>query len=309
MKQERFLPSKDNTTQLHVITWIPEGQPIAILQICHGMVEYIDRYHKFASFLCEQGIYVVGHDHLGHGKSVTNSDALGFFQEKTGNLTLLQDIHTIRKETSALYPDIPYFLMGHSMGSSLVRQYIGRYGAGLSGVILMGVVAEQPAPLIRFGRILCHALAKIRGWNYRSKLVDSMVTGKFGRSIQNAKTSADWISTDSEEVWRYVNDPLCSFTFTINAYDQMFAGVLDMQTQANINRIPKTLPIFLCAGSEDPVGDFGAGVRKISRKYTDAGILDVSYTLYPGARHEILNDVCRKEVYADIFHWIKKHLS
>ena len=143
MRDEFYFPSKDGNTEIHTIEWKPEGKVRAVLQICHGMVEYIRRYDEFAQFLCGKGYYVVGNDHLGHGKSVQAKSEYGFFNEKYGNACVIGDMHTLRQRTENKYPGVPYFMLGHSMGSSLLRQYIQMYGNGLSGAVLVGTVADH----------------------------------------------------------------------------------------------------------------------------------------------------------------------
>ena len=244
MRDEFYFPSKDGNTEIHTIEWKPEGKVRAVLQISHGMVEYVRRYDEFAQYLCDRGYYVVGNDHLGHGKSVQSKSEYGFFNEKYGNACVLGDMHTLRQRTMKKYPDVPYFMLGHSMGSTLLRQYIQMYGNGLSGVILMGVVADHAKAAIVFGKRLCRIMAVFRGWHYRSRLVDDMVMGSFNKKFKPARTRADWITSDQEHLDAYVSDPLCSFMFTVNAYYSMFAGMLFMRKKESIYMIPKGLPVF-----------------------------------------------------------------
>lgn len=308
MKDEFYFPSKDGNTEIHTIEWKPEGEVKAVLQLCHGMVEYIDRYHEFAEYLCSRGFYVVGNDHLGHGKSVQSKSEYGFFHEKYGNACILADMHTLRQRTMKKYPDVPYFMLGHSMGSIMLRQYIQMYGNGLSGAILMGVVQEQPQVVLLTAQRLCRVIATFRGWHYRSKLVDNMVVGEFNKKFKPARTRADWVTSDNERLDAYVSDPLCSFVFTVNAYYHMFAGMLQMEKKESVFMIPKTLPILMAAGTEDPVGGYGKGVRKIYEKYKAAGIRDVTLQLYAGDRHELLNERDRQQVYQDISEWLESKM-
>ena len=263
MKDEFYFPSKDGNTEIHTIEWKPEGEIKAVLQICHGMIEYVDRYDEFAQFLSEQGIYVVGNDHLGHGKSVQSKLEYGYFQKEYGNACLLADMHMLRTKTAKKYPDVPYFMLGHSMGSILLRQYIQMYGNGLAGAILIGVVAERPIPLLNFGKALCKGIAVVKGDHYRSKLVEDMVIGTFNKKFKHPKTRADWVTSDDEKLQEYVNDPLCSFHFTVNAYGNMLEGMTRMEKKENVFMIPKHLPILMAAGVEDPAGKCGKGVRKV----------------------------------------------
>ena len=307
MRDEFYFPSKDGNTEIHTIEWKPEGEVKAVLQICHGMVEYIRRYDEFARFLCDRGYYVVGNDHLGHGKSVQAKSEYGFFNEKYGNACVLGDMHTLCQRTARKYPGVPYFMLGHSMGSSLLRQYIQMYGNGLSGAVLMGVTSDQKKAALLFGKRLCRVMAAFRGWHYRSKMVDKMVVGPYYKKFKPAHTRADWITSDREQLDAYVSDPLCSFMFTVNAYYNVFSGMIGMQRKESVYMIPKGLPILFMSGAEDPVGDFGKGVRKIYEKYRAAGIRDVTLRLYTGDRHEILNETDRDQVYADLLEWFEKH--
>ena len=309
MRDEFYFPSKDGNTEIHTIEWKPEGKVRAVLQICHGMVEYIKRYDEFAQFLCEKGFYVVGNDHLGHGKSVQSKSEYGFFEKKYGNACVLGDIHTLRQRTVKKYPEMPYFMLGHSMGSSLLRQYIQMYGNGLSGVVLMGVVTDHRRSSLLFVKQLCRLMAAVRGWHYRSRMVDELVTGSFNKKFKPSVTRADWITSDKEHLDAYVTDPLCSFMFTVNAYYSMMAGMLGMQKKENISMIPKSLPVLFVSGAEDPVGNFGKGVRKVCEIYKSAGLRDVSLKLYEGDRHEILNETNREQVYQELYEWFEEKLS
>lgn len=307
MRDEFYFPSKDGNTEIHTIEWKPEGEVKAVLQISHGMVEYIGRYEEFAQFLCGYGYYVVGNDHLGHGKSIQSRSEYGFFSEKYGNACVLGDMHTLRQRIQKKYPDVPYFMLGHSMGSSLLRQYIQMYGHGLDGAVLMGTVADQRKALLLLGKRLCRLMAAVRGWHYRSKLVDQMAIGGYNKKFKPAHTRADWITSDRTLLEAYVSDPLCSFIFTVNAYYNMFSGMISMQRKESVYMIPKDLPILFVSGADDPVGEFGKGVRKIYEKYRAAGIHDVMLRLYTGDRHEILNETDRQQVYEDLLEWFEEH--
>ena len=308
MRDEFYFPSKDGNTEIHTIEWKPEGEVRAVLQICHGMVEYIRRYDEFAQFLCGEGYYVVGNDHLGHGKSIQAKSEYGFFNEKYGNACVLGDMHTLRQRTEKKYPGVPYFMLGHSMGSSLLRQYIQMYGNGLSGAVLMGTVADHKKAALLFGKRLCRVMAAFRGWHYRSKMVDNLVLGAYNKKFKPARTRADWITSDNENLDMYVADPLCSFMFTVNAYYNVFSGMIGIQRKESVYMIPKGLPVLFVSGADDPVGDFGKGVRKIYEKYRAAGIRDVTLRLYTGDRHEILNETDRDQVYKDLLGWFEKHI-
>ena len=299
MKQEFYYPSQDGLTQIHAVEWIPEGEVKAVLQICHGMVEHIGRYHDFAEFLASHGYYVIGHDHLGHGKSVASADKLGFFGEPNGNDYVIGDIHRLREQTVEKYPNVPYFMLGHSMGSFLLRQYLGLYGEGLAGAIVMGT-GEQPSIVLGAGKLVCKVIGATKGWYYRSKFVDGLAVGSYKK-----KLGAAWLSKNLENVEKYAADPLSGFTFTVNAYYHMFSGMAKMNQQEKAGKTPKNLPIFFVAGKEDPVGNYGKGVENVYHKYVAAGYEDVNIKLYEGDRHEILNELDRDVVFDDILTWLE----
>lgn len=300
MKQEFYYPSRDGETQIHAVEWIPEGEVKAILQMCHGMVEHIERYHDFAQFLSGQGIYVVGHDHLGHGKSVTSLDKLGFFHDGDGNACVIADIQQLRMQTEKKYPNVPYFMLGHSMGSFLLRQYLGLYSGGLAGAIIMGT-GEQPDLVLGAGKMVCRMIAAFKGWSHRSAFVNSLAVGCYEKKLGKA-----WLSKNVENVEKYAKDPLSGFVFTVNAYYHMFDGMSKMNRQEKVEKAGKTLPIFFVAGSEDPVGNCGKGVQNVYNKYKESGYQDVELKLYEGDRHEILNEDDKDVVYQDILNWIEK---
>lgn len=305
MKNEFYYLSADEKTQIHAIEWIPEEQTKAVVQLCHGMAEYIERYDDFAEFLSLNGYYVVGHDHLGHGKSISGSDKLGFFHEKNGNEYVVADIHNLRMQTEQKYPNLPYFILGHSMGSFLVRQYIGVYGAGLAGAIVMGT-GHQPTPVLQAGRLVCRVQALFHGWHFRSQLVDGMAAGGYEKHFAGETDGSNWLSRNPENVKKYKNDPMCGFMFTVNAYYHMFTGMIRMNQQEKAGRISKKLPILLIAGQEDPVGNCGKSVKIVYKKYKQCGMQDVKLKLYENDRHEILNELDRGQVFVDICKWLEK---
>lgn len=304
MKKEFYFLSQDGVTKIHGITWTPEGEIRAVLQICHGMVEHIDRYNSFAEYLAQRGICVVGHDHLGHGKSVQSEEYLGYFHETRGNEYVIMDIHHLRQMTQKKYPGIPYFMMGHSMGSFLLRQYLTMRGEGLAGAIIMGT-GYMPYGLLVAGQAVCRAIAAGKGWMYRSRFVNFLGVGGYNRAFKGADCVGDWTTSDPEMHEKYEADELCHYIFTVNGYYQMFRGMKTLTKKDAVLKIPRDLPVFFAAGEEDPVGKRGAGVRKVYEKYVSSGMKDVEIKLYPGDRHEILNETDRASVFEDLYQWIE----
>ena len=308
MKNDLYFPSVDGKTTIHGIEWVPEGEPKAVLQMVHGMNEYIDRYNEFASFMADNGFYVVGHDHVGHGESVAPDGTRRFFAEKNGNRVLLEDMETVRKTAAEKYPDVPHFILGHSMGSFLVRQFIARHGGSLTGAVIMGT-GNQPAMTLKSGIALCSIIGAAKGKRYESRLVNKIAMNGNLKRIENPRTIADWLSKNEPNIDAYISNPWCNGMFTVGAYKDMFISIQDCQSKTTIDRIPKELPLLLVSGEEDPIGAYGKGVEAAYESYKKAGIQDVTIKLYPGDRHEILNELDREMVYQDLLDWFSAHMS
>lgn len=300
------LPSVIRTERLHTVIWIPQKEVKAVLQIVHGMVEYIERYEPFAAYLNKSGIAVIGHDQLGHGYTAKEEKDLGFFCEKDGDRAVIFDIHQVTTYAKKQFPNVPFFLMGHSMGSFFVRNYMMKFGKELDGVILMGT-GYHCLPEARLGELLASGLIQLFGSRYRSRFIDQIVLGSYNRKFAPNRTEADWISSDKTTVDRYLADRFCTFKFTAGAYRDFFRVLVRVASHENMERIPKNLPIYLISGQEDPVGNFGVGVKKLYDQFKRVGIQDINMTLFPGARHEILNEKQREIVFAYLKKWLNIH--
>lgn len=307
-KEEFYYNSTSKTTEIHAINYLPDGEVKAILQIAHGMVEYIERYEAFAHYLCSKGFLVTGNDHLGHGKSVNSKEEWGYFAKEDGNHAVLHDIYKLTRITKEKYPNIPYFLLGHSMGSFYTRQYLCEFGNELSGAIIMGTGC-QPLALVQFGRLLTSFISLFKGWHYRCNLVTHIAFGSYNKHFEPTRTSKDWLSKDTAIVDRHVADERCNFIFTLNAYYNMFTGISRLYNQKFLSQMPKELPVFFVAGQEDPVGDYGKGVLKAVDMFKKVGMKHISVKLYPTDRHEILNETDRKQVYEDLYCWLENIIS
>ena len=307
MKHEFYYPSKDGLTQIHAIEWIPETEVRGVLQIAHGMVEFIDRYDRFANFMASQGFYVVGNDHLGHGKSVTDESQLGYFAKHDGNFCVLGDLQQLREDTQKKYPDVPYFFLGHSMGSFYARQFVEKFGEGLSGAIIMGT-GYQPMATLDMGIALTAVLQKSNGDHYRSAMVNNTALGSYNKSFEPARTKNDWLTKDAAIVDAYEANPLNQFMFTVNGYYNMFRGMRYAQRKENLNKIPKDLPLLVVSGQNDPVGEFGKGPKIVADTYSEIGIKDVTLKLFPDDRHEILNELDKEAVYQYLLEWVEARM-
>ena len=306
-KQEFNFPSSDGITTIRGVVYIPDGDIKAILQISHGMVEFIDRYDDFAKYLTDKGILVTGNDHLGHGGSVTSEDNWGYFHEDEGYKKVLEDLYTVTKITKEKYPNKPYFLLGHSMGSFYARRYLFTYGEELDGAIIMGT-AWQEKITVKTGKLLCKLIGLFKGSKYRSKFINNMALGPYNKKWEPSITHNDWLTKDEKIVEWYSNEPKCSFIFTLNGFYNLFSVLDDVCDKNNIAKVRKDLPILFMAGEDDPVGNFGKGVKKTYDTFKEVGIKDVSIKLYPNDRHEILNETDKDIVYEDLYNFINKHI-
>ncbi|MEW4354215.1 alpha/beta hydrolase [Streptococcus pneumoniae] len=278
-------------------------EPKAIVQIVHGMIEHIERYDAFARFLNHAGYAVVGHDHVGHGDSARKQEDYGVFPEDWH--ALIDDMQSLQEDIKLRYPDLPLIIMGHSMGSYITRLYLAEYGQEVTASILMGT-GQEPLMKTRAGIGFVDFLTAIHGPLYRSKLVEAMSTGSFNKHFAPTKTSADWLTRDEEEVKKYLTNPHHQFRPTLSMYKALFTFANYAAQTAWIDRIPKDLPLLVISGQEDPVGACGRGVKRFYDQLLKAGASQVSLTLYPEARHEILNEWNKEEVMQDIVTWLNE---
>ena len=310
MKKNLSFLSCDGKTDIHTVIWEPDVAPVGVLQIIHGMVEYIERYDEFARYINSKGFLVVGHDHLGHGQSVRSIEDWGYISDMAQARSLVRDIHTLRKMTQKMYPKLPYFILGHSMGSYLLRRYICSKAEGLSGVIIVGTGQESETKT-KAGLMLVRMTAEAKGWRYRSRKITEMTfSGPYKEyDLSGKDLSRCWLTDDREIAKKYYEDDRCQFIFTLSGYEALISTVLYCSKKANIDRIPKDLPMLITSGDKDPVGNMGKSVKKVYQTYVKEGLWNTECKLYPGMHHEILNEVGRDEVYADIYSWIDKRMT
>jgi len=242
----------------------------------------------------------VGHNHLGHGETAVLQ---GFFAKKDGWDALLSDIHKVRQDTEKEYPGLPYFLLGHSMGSFLVRCYLTNHSQGLSGAVLSGTGYFSPAEA-RMGLMLSKTLMLLGKGSRPAKLVDTLAFSANNKPFLPAKTPFDWLSRDKAQVQAYVDDKMCGFLFTAKGYHDLFTGLNRLTFKERLKAMDKGLAVLFLSGSRDPVGKNGAGMKQVADAFRDAGLRDITVKLYPDARHEVFNEVNRQEVYTDLINWL-----
>ncbi|MEG1547742.1 MAG: alpha/beta hydrolase [Clostridia bacterium] len=304
MLNDFTIPSQTNQGNLFVRVWQPDGETRAVLQIVHGMAEHMQRYEEFAEFLKHNGILVVGNDISSHGKSSIDGDDIhGYFGEKDGWSNLVGDIRNVYQKVKAQYPFVPYILMGHSMGSFLARSYAGRNGDDMDAFVFSGTAGKNPA--LPIAKLIAQNEIKKKGAKTPSAILDSLSFGAYNNAFKPNRTRFDWLSRDSEQVDKYVNDPLCGFVFTASAFKDLFDGLSEIQDIKWAKLVPDK-PIMLISGTADPVGGKQAkGVKQVADMLVETGHR-VELNLYENARHELLNEINKDIVYADILDFINR---
>ena len=277
----------------------------AVIQLVHGMAEHILRYEDFAVYLAKHGYVVCGNDHAGHGQSADEAD-LGYFGKKDNSWQyLIDDMNYLKGVIALEFPDIPYVMLGHSMGSFLAREFTAKYGNELSAAIFMGTGGKKAGidAAIALSKHLAEKHPKEKG-----KIIDKIVFSGYNRKVENPSTSFDWLSTDAKQVEKYINDDRCGFLFTFEGYRDLLEVNKEVNTVKWAKSLPAELPILLISGTDDPVGDYGKGVRKVYKLLLNSGCANTDIKLLKGARHEILNDVKKDRVYKILLKWIEQNV-
>lgn len=299
-------PSARDGCSIHALEWAPEGPPRGIVHLVHGISEHIGRYDETARFLAEHGFLVCGEDHLGHGRTVTDG-SYGFFAPENGWTLVARDVRALRKLEGARHPNLPYFLLGHSMGSFLTRTYLILWPGTVSGAVLMGT-GQEPAPLVALGKRISALECRRLGPRGVSPLVHTLSLGAYNRRFRPSRTPSDWLSRDPAEVDAFLADPLCQSRPTVSLFRDMMGGLQLIARRDQLARMDPSVPVCFLSGQEDPVGGMGRGVEQVVRMFQDAGYRDLSLHLYPGARHELFHEQNRREVWADLLDWLEDRL-
>jgi alpha-beta hydrolase superfamily lysophospholipase len=303
-----FLKMSDGT-EIAVNRWIPTGKIKAIVQLSHGMNEYSMRYQNFGEFLAQNGYVCNAHDHRGHGKTAeraqqNGSGISGYLADKNGFQYVTEDLHEVTEQLKSDYPGKKIILIGHSFGSFITQSFIENYGRTIDSCILCGTAGPRPV-LAYSGFFLVSIIALVKK-KYRSSLLNKAAFGAYNKHIPNAVYSHEWLSRDLELIKKYEKDPWCNFIPTVYFFRDMLQGLCIIHSSKNIKKLPQELPVCLLCGSEDPVGNYGRSVQKLYEIYKSNGVKHVELKLYPGARHELLNETNKQEVKDDILDWIKR---
>lgn len=301
-KERLTYPSSDGKHTSVAYLFTPaEGEVRAVVQLCHGMCEYILRYEPFAAYLCENGVAFAGNDHLGHGETAASDEDLGFTVDKE---YLVDDVKTLTDLLKSRFPDKPFIFSGHSMGSFIARAYLARYSEIPDGAVIIGTGGpDAPAGA---GLAMARMVRRLKGAHYRSKMIKKLAFGSYNKRIQNPASPNAWISRDEAVVKKYDADKFCTFSFTAQGYCDLFGLLKFVSSREWATTLCRDLPVLLLAGEEDPVGSYGKGVRLVYERLKEAGMEDVTLKLYPEDRHEVLNEPDRAVVYADFLAFVNR---
>jgi alpha-beta hydrolase superfamily lysophospholipase len=314
MKSADFLHVASDGKALFVRKWLPAGAPKAILLIAHGMAEHSARYERLAAAMAASGWVSYAPDHRGHGRTAADAGEgsageLGWLAERDGFARVRDDLRELALFASAENPGAPLFLLGHSMGSLLAEAYLAAYGQGLAGCVLSGVLSPPPPFLMASGRLIAAIGSAFKGQRAPARMLHKMSFDSSNKDFEPARTPADWLSRDAAEVDKYVADPLCGFVCSFGFYRDFLSGFsLVYGRGSGLSSLPKGLPLLIVAGAEDPVGGAQGFVSILADRLKAAGPQDIETRLYPGARHEILNETNREEVLGDIKGWLDSRL-
>lgn len=293
-------------TPVHVRRWLPESAPRAVVIVAHGMVEHAGRYDHLARRLVDHGYAVYAPDHRGHGHTVTAAERgrLGHLADEHGFAAVVDDLLTLSERVAmdVGHPGLPLVLLGHSMGSFLARAYAARHGDRLAALVLSGT-AGDPGVMGAVGLRVASLEAQLRGPDAPSPLMSALTLGPYNRAFAPNRTDSDWLSRDEDQVDAYIADELCGATATAGFYRDLLTGLRWVSQDEVAARMPSDLPVYLVAGEADPVG--GAdGTAEVAEMFRRVGMRDVTTQVWPGARHEVLNETNRDEVEEDLLAWL-----
>ncbi len=302
---EYHFPSATGVCEIYGNIYTPENKDItAVLVIHHGMAEHQKRYLKFIEYLTSNGYAVFMHDMANHGKSNQNTEHTGYFGTKDGYKCLVKDFKTTFDKAKSAYPDKKIIVMGHSMGSFIVRCFTAWYNqSGFDAAIYMGTGGSNPVAGV--GDKISSLVAKIKGYTYKSKTLDKMTFGAYGNKFEK-RTAFDWLTRDTKIVDEYIADDYCGFLFSAQGMNDLVKLNISANTDDWYNNVPKDLKILLISGSMDPVGNYSKGIEEIYNKLKATNHTNVDMKLFKDARHEVLNETNKDEVYTYINDFITK---
>lgn len=303
MKTEFTYPSADGQAQIHAILWEPETAPVGIVQISHGLTEYAGRHEPLALFLNEHGYVVVANDTRGHGTSIAEGEPPLYFGEKNGWMNLVEDLKNLKIKMQQKYRELPYFMLGFSLGSFAIRTYLLEAPQDVRGVIL-AATGHLGKPELMFVKLLAKSERKKHKDTEYSENLYNLMFGTYNRLFKPNRTEMDWLCANDAELDKYLQDPLCKREITVGMFAEFALGMSMVDNPKNIGKMPKNAAILLLSGDKDPLAGGGKKITKLANRYRKAGICEVSQKMYPGARHDLFSEACAEEVRENILSWL-----
>ena len=301
LRKEAILSNSDNL-KISILICQPREHPKAVVQIVHGMCEHKERYIPFMEFLASHGFACIIHDHRGHGESVKSSEDLGYFYEG-GYLALVEDIHEVTKVAKSEFPGLPVILLGHSMGSMAVRSYAKRHDDEICGLIVCGCPSRNGGAAV--AKLAARAYALVAGRHHRPKLIQELAFGAFNRGFKGEESEHAWVCSDPEIVRNYDADPLCNFQFTNDGFINLFSLMQDAYRTKDWKAGNPSLPVLFISGEEDPCLINRKKFLEAVQAMKKVGYENVRHILYPGMRHEILNETGKEKVWKDVLEFLQ----
>lgn len=301
--KEITFPSSDGKNTVHAQMYLPTETPRVIVQLSHGMIDYVGRYKALAEYLTSHSIAFVGNDHLGHGRTAACREDLGYFADKDGYGYLVYDLYSMNRLISETYPDVPIVMLGHSMGSFLARLYAVKYSSSIDALIIHGT--GGPNPLLAPGKMLAGLIRSIRGPRHRSNLIKSLAFGPYNKRFPKEEGEWAWLTRDVARVATRDTDPYTNYKFTVSGYIDLFNALGASNSEEWFLEYPKSLPTLIISGDADPVGDYGRGVKYVYDGLVATGCDKIELKLYEGARHELFNETNSDEVFDFLAEWIE----
>jgi alpha-beta hydrolase superfamily lysophospholipase len=306
MNAETLYLTASDDQRIAIHRWLPEEPPRGLILISHGMAEYAMRYDRFAEAAVGDGYAVFAPDHRGHGETAGSLSKLGYLADENGFTRVMEDLHEITLEMKKQFPNLPIVLLGHSFGSFVSQLYIETFGDLLSGCVLSGTRGPDPFQVVG-AQIVAAIVGFFCGRKKVSPFLSQLSFGSNNDRITDPQSPNAWLSRDEAEVEKYDASPWAGFTCTVGFFQDLTKGLSAIHNKQNLRNIPKALPIYVVWGSDDPVGGYGKTVSRLVDLYAGLGVQDLTFKVYQGCRHEILNETNRDEVSADILAWIAGH--
>jgi alpha-beta hydrolase superfamily lysophospholipase len=303
-KEKLYFESTNGADRICYFKYSPENAPKAIFQMVHGMAEYAERYEELAELMCEHGYVCYIHEHVGHGNTAKDIEHLGLFIDENQSVTLVEDTHKMSEIAKSENPGLKLNLFGHSMGSFVVRLTVAKYGSDYNSLVICGTGAKDPK--VPMGLFVLRVMRFFKGKDFKSKFIDKSSFGSYSKHFKPARTPLDWLSVSKTNVDNYIASPYCGFLFSLDGYKMLMEVNRDANNPGTFQKTPSSLPIFLIAGGDDPIGHYGTDIPKVCGEYKKAGVMDCTYKLYAGFRHEILCDDCAPQVRSDILEFVER---